>query len=322
MLNRSWTVFRRLAHAALATSALSLSVPALAVDYNENEPNNSFPPNFLPGNPLFMSGDRLLGQITANDNDDHYLTVQGGGVGIFRYTFDLNTGGGDSILEIYDHTASGHFLGRNDDRTFTDRSSLVVFDHFATSASNPVFGVGIYGFLATDTFTYALTITRTTTPVTNLGSLGNGVTTHSGAMTSLRASWHQFTLGGLSDLVVDTSGSNESDTELVIFNSAGQIVGANDDENAGGGVYTSRVALSNLAAGTYYAVVGAYPSFYDYDTFTNQPIGWDRSGFSGGRNVANGGYNLRFNVTPVPEPATLAAMGLGLAGVLIRRRRK
>jgi|GEM_PF-5621976 hypothetical protein len=155
----------------LAALVFALAAPAArATDYLENEPNNDFPPTFLPGNPTFLSGDRLLGSITSGDIDSHYITFAGPEApGLYRYTFDLLTSssgsnGRDSLLDIYDASENGFYLVRSDDFPGQEPASRIIFDQFHSSTANTVFGVDVFGFASTDIFDYQLTISRIAPP--------------------------------------------------------------------------------------------------------------------------------------------------------------
>jgi hypothetical protein len=61
---------------------------------------------------------------------------------------------------------------------------------------------------------------------------------------------------GTGDLTLDTIDSAVSDTELGLYDAAGNLLDQNDDL-PGGGLH-SAVVVSNLAEGTYYAAVSTY----------------------------------------------------------------
>lgn len=319
--------------------ALLLAVPVQAqTDYLEEEYNDDYPAQFLTGNPIFQSGDRLVGSISLHgpafpsptDYDLHYLTFAGAGSpGIYRYVFDLDAGGEDSFLVLFDqglHTTLPFYLGINDDREPGSQfDSRIVFDHFDTTGANSVWGVDISAFDTLGEFDYALTVTREDTPVTDLGLLGRGVHEATGTNQPGAGEWYGFELDTPLDVIIDTEGSDLWDTELALFDANGNTIGGNDDIDPASGNLWSRIER-HLDAGRYYVALGSYDqfginygSFYNWNLIFDRPLGWDRDGFSGDTFVAP--YVVR--VTAVPEPGAAALMLVGLAvGALALRRRR
>jgi len=82
----------------------------------------------------------------------------------------------------------------------------------------------------------------------------------------------------ISVLTLDTIGSAVEDTELGIYDAAGNLLDQNDDIGGGGaGNYQSRVVVQNLTTGTYYAAVSAYNT-----TFGPADFAVSGGGVSGG----------------------------------------
>jgi hypothetical protein len=118
---------------------------------------------------------------------------------------------------------------------------------------------------------------------------------------------------GLS-LEINTLGSSLStsnDTEIALYDAFGNKIAENDD--IGGGNLLSRLVFgaggsSDLTAGVYFIGAGGY------NTTWSNVFASSTSSYTG---------NLVLNiVTNVPEPASMVALGAGLAGLLGLRRRK
>lgn len=118
---------------------------------------------------------------------------------------------------------------------------------------------------------------------------------------------------GLS-LEINTIGSSLStsnDTEIALYDASGNKIAENDD--IGGGNFLSRLVFGaggsgDLTAGVYF--IGAA----GYNTVWGNIFASSTSTYTG---------NLVLNiVTNVPEPASMVALGAGLAGLLGLRRRK
>jgi hypothetical protein len=307
----------------LSLILLLMTHPLLAqTDYFEQEPNDAFPPAFLAGNPIMLPGDRLIGSISTDDFDLHYLTLRGTGtLGIYRYRFDLtsqNGIGGDPFLMLFDTTEEGYILGFNDDFPGLGLHSRIYFDHFDLTGADTVFGINIGVASPSEAFDYALAWSREPTPVIALGALTGGYRQVVGAIAPGLGDWYSFTLDQARLLSIDTLGSEIRDTELALFDANGNTIGADDDIQLFEGQLHSRIT-ARLEPGTYYLAVGPYNSFYNWNLLLQQPLGWDRDGFSA--DVVSGGYRLNFHV--VPEPGSLYAVliGLTLLPLTLKRRR-
>ena len=108
---------------------------------------------------------------------------------------------------------------------------------------------------------------------------------------------------------------------------AGPITEANQDNGAG--IFDAgTINITGTAGGTFSFVAVAYTGAASYTAALSAPAGWvgNSAVFQGnlvtGANPPNTTAIPTFSVAPVPEPSTFALAGLGLAGLLIFRRRK
>jgi hypothetical protein len=155
--------------------------------------------------------------------------------------------------------------------------------------------------------------------------------------------WYKFTLvEGTSPTVkyldidlfaTGTSGPGAPDTEIGVYDSLGNRIADDDDD---GHAWRSALTFGNttprtmppdpfgfwdgldangrdgnLAAGTYWLAIGLYNTTFGESNWT---VTSNATG--------NGVAQVNFRTDAVPEPATMAALGLGVAALARRRARK
>lgn len=276
---------------------LGLAAHGSSASYFETEPNNTFPPSFLPSNPLFNSGDGIFGQLLpANDVDYFYVRFAPVATpGIYRYRFDLAAGGLDTVMELFDAQNPRFTLSFSDD--YRNLEPICVFEQLETVPQIRTWGIMAKHFAGSLVFSYNLTMTRELVTPVDLGGLGDGTTSRIGVSpVGGLSNWYTFTLPEESDVTIDTIGNlGNIDTELVLFDANGVTVAANDDIDRGLSNLFSKIQR-HLPAGTYYTAVSRYNVAHNWNEATNTLAEWDRHGIGVMNEVATATALFTINI--------------------------
>lgn len=136
------------------------------------------------------------------------------------------------------------------------------------------------------------------------------VTRSTGLSTSY--DFYRFASATVGPITIDFDTVNNTDMEVGIWNLAGTLLAANDDNNYDGGgfVFDAAIVNLNVAAGDYIIGVCRFNC-----VFANN------FGVSGNGLGTGGAYVMNVSAN-VPEPGSLALAGLALAGLGLASRRK
>lgn len=245
-------------------------------------------------------------QRVAGSFNDHLFTGLASGSAVrvaMRQSTNPSTGGldptWDSFMRLRDSANTTTLFSDDDDGP--GAMSAMLATESVTAPTNGELRVQITGYSDRNTYTGA--------DSTNVGFYDLDVFQRTLTAPGVSVQWYRFEgLGGLITGNV-TNGSGLSDSMLMLFDSAGNTIFANDDAN---GLLSAVVEADNVLApadGVVYAAVTYYraptTSYLDVNSYTN--------------NTASS-VNATFSLTLVPAPGAAALLGLG--GLIAGRRRR
>ncbi len=318
----------------LLLSALAVGPAAsFAVTWNETEANDTL---FTPNSFSLSVGDDVSGATTGSST----TTAGLGSADYFRLGFGAQT------LAVYRNRMTlnpgstaptgngGTLVGRTTATTITASNIQL-----SSTATSPARFNQWYSFGVAHSIDYRVTGVATSTAA--YSSVYSQDTVTVGSLGTISAGMHNFS----------TLAAGTADTEIVVLDMSGNILETNDDTSSA--TTDSEVDINLVAGQSYYIAVGRYNTagnvaangvgvvepgdFTSGSYYLNANMLASSSNSSGtydlavdGTSVATGAFVANtdafrvdfYTVRAVPEPTSMAALGLGVAALARRRRNK
>lgn len=313
----------------LTLSAFVVAASSFAVTWTETEPNDTWlTPNTFSG---VAAGDNITGVTTGSSltlagigSADHFrINTAATALGVWRNRLTIDAPGHTGALVGRTTTSATSSTAIQSSSTLTTPARMNQWYSFGGVSTVDYKVTGV----STTTAGYSAVMTQDAVSVTSLGSVLAGL--------------HSF----------GTLAAGTSDTEIFLLDINGNILQQNDDTAATG--YDSKMQYNLVAGQTYYIGVGRFNTAGNLQTVlgagNNDELGTYSSGsfFTGGGMLASGSntagnylldmdgvqvgsgtfvsntdaYRVDFySVQAVPEPTSMAALGLGALAMLRRRK--
>lgn len=322
------------------TAVMAASASAQFTETESN--NNKTEANVInPAAAGFTIAGQANGTSTVSGNatsaDYYRLQMFGAPLGIYRHRLTQTVAGSTfaamSIRGLSQSSTTG--INLTSDSSFQSASSL-------TNGNTPARTLQWYGFGKSEQLFVAATGGTAAAPI-------DYTFTHSVESVSATDVAGSFTEGSIT---ITTIGQTAADTDFWVYDSNFNAIPTfgNDDEGPGGTTLQSRI-IRNFTAGTYYLAISnfntannqpgavadedSFSTLLDFpdliansNTATNVNISFRITDAFGSDIITQAtkvnGFDVnfyKFTVAPVPEPGTIAALGLG-ALALMRRRKK
>jgi hypothetical protein len=306
---------------------------AIGTDFTETEPNGTkAQANQFVG---LVGGDRILGGLPADEMDWFRVTMAPKATGIWLSRIQLTLPGGGTAV---DHNAT--LMGLSQTNGVVGSTETILQESLPNTNTPNI--LQWYGFGKSESLYFF--VDSPATP-------GDYVATLTQTQISPNVISQAFQEGSVTITTVGQTGATQTDTDLWLYDANFNAISGAGNDDVSGGASLGSTLTRNLAAGTYYLAISNYnlannqaspvDDAYRNGAVTDFPnliLNSSSSGEQGADNISfriTDGFNIlnqtsskseafqvqfyQFNV--VPEPGTMAVLGLGSLGLFARRRR-